>query len=191
MHKYLLLIILALFLPACASSPANVRYYHLPAPPGAAQGLLAGDKYIFVAPVRVAEYLAGSGIVYQLDAVEYKSAQNNRWAEALSSQLQSSLAAELRSRLPEQMLLTRRGEGPQLSLSVQLNGFHGRYDGKAVVSGEWVISGGGKDLLQKTFAHEVQQQADGYKALVEALYAGWSMEAERLAEVLKSLPGAR
>lgn len=187
MKKYALFILSALILCACASKMEEIQYYHLPAAPLEAQEALSGKNYVLVTPVVVAEYLAGSGIVYQVDSVEYKTAKNSRWAEGLSTQLQNSLADELRASLPGQMILTHRQTAPQLTVSVQINGFHGRYGGKAVVSGEWMITGGENVVMQKNFEHEVGQEADGYKSLIEALYEGWKTEAGNIAAAVKSL----
>lgn len=184
MKKLILSVMAALLLAACGSQMSEINYYRLPVPAAgatAAGEAVSGGKYILVEPVQVSEYLAGSGIVYQAGGVEYKTAMYNRWAEALSTQLQNSLAGELKNRLPGKMVSTRRLAEPALSVSVQITGFHGRYDGKAVISGEWTISGGKTGIMQKTFEHAVNQEADGYKALVEALYIGWREEAAAIA----------
>lgn len=185
--KKLFCVIFIFALPACAAQMAEIQYYQLPAPAVENRAVSSGAVNILVAPVEVADFLAGSGLVYQLDQVEYKTAQNYRWAEPLSTQLQNSLAGELRLHLPKRMILTQRRSDSDLTISVNITGFHGRYGGQAVVSGEWMISGPGRPVVQKRFEQTVQQESDGYKPLVEALYQGWRMEAVNIAEALKGL----
>ncbi len=61
----------------------------------------------------------------------------------------------------------------QDTLSVTVTGFHGRYDGRAVVSGEWLLNRQGR-LIRQPFHIELKQEQDGYDALVKALAQAWT-----------------
>jgi uncharacterized lipoprotein YmbA len=54
----------------------------------------------------------------------------------------------------------------QDTLNVAVNGFHGRYDGRVIVSGEWLLKHQGQ-LIKRPFHIELKQQQDGYDAMVK------------------------
>ncbi|MCI4181473.1 ABC-type transport auxiliary lipoprotein family protein, partial [Dickeya dianthicola] len=91
---------LVLLLGAC-SSPQRV-YYQLPAATQSTSVSVASTegRQLWVAPVTLADSLAGNGIVFQTSAVRYTIAANNLWASPLDQQLQQALAASLRNGLP-------------------------------------------------------------------------------------------
>ncbi len=187
MKKYIL-ILFALIFAACSSKTPQITYYNLPVTESGGD-MASGGGYILVPPVEVADYLAGTGIVYQVNTVEYKTARSNRWAEPLSTQLQRSLAEMMRNSLPGTMVLTESMYTPPIAtVYVNVNGFHGRHGGQAVVSGEWLITGKGGIITAKTFTYAIQQDGDGYSALVQALYKGWAAEAEVISAAVRALP---
>ncbi|MGP2769371.1 ABC-type transport auxiliary lipoprotein family protein, partial [Serratia ureilytica] len=68
-------------------------------------------------------------------------------------------------------------------LNVTISGFHGRFDGKAIIRGEWVLNRQGR-LIKRPFNLELKQGEDGYDALVRTLAQGWQQEAQAIAKVL-------
>ncbi|WP_187433407.1 ABC-type transport auxiliary lipoprotein family protein, partial [Serratia marcescens] len=60
---------------------------------------------------------------------------------------------------------------------------HGRFDGKAIIRGEWVLNRQGR-LIKRPFNLELKQGEDGYDALVRTLAQGWQQEAQTIAKVL-------
>ena len=75
----------------------------------------------------------------------------------------------------------------QDTLNVTVTGFHGRYDGKVIVSGEWLLNHQGQ-LIKRPFHIETAQQQDGYDEMVKVLAAAWNQEAAAIAQALKQIP---
>ena len=75
----------------------------------------------------------------------------------------------------------------QDTLNVTVTGFHGRYDGRVIVSGEWLLKHQGS-LIKRPFHIELKQQEDGYDAMVKTLAQGWQQEAASIAAELNRLP---
>ncbi|TYL43638.1 membrane integrity-associated transporter subunit PqiC [Dickeya sp. ws52] len=177
---------LVLLLGAC-SSPQKV-YYQLPvAVPNTHLSATSTDaRQLWVAPVTLTDSLAGNGIVFQTSAVRYTIASNNLWAGPLDQQLQQALAASLRNGLPGWHIASLGTANAAASrLQVNVTAFQGRFDGKAVVRGEWVLQDG-KRMTTQPFSIEVPQTEDGYDALVAALGKGWQQVAEQVGQRLQT-----
>ncbi len=179
-------VVLALFLTACSSSDQKT-YYQLPvlsSAPAAGNVLSSGmveQRKLWVEHVSVADYLAGSGLVYQTNDVQYTLTQNNLWASPLDQQLQQSLVTYLRRDLPGYLVSGQPASSDdQDVLNVNVTGFHGRYDGIVVVSGSWTLTRQGQ-TVQRDFALNMKQGEDGYDALVRTLATGWQQEASQIA----------
>lgn len=67
------------------------------------------------------------------------------------------------------------------------HGFNGRYDGKVIVSGEWLLNHQGQ-LIKRPFRLEGVQTQDGYDEMVKVLVSVWSQEAASIAQEIKRLP---
>jgi len=181
-----LAIIFALLLSGCSSDSAK-HYYQLPAMiPTAGQPVAvagAGDntRPLWVEPVTVPDYLSGNGVAYQTSDVQYVIAVNNLWASPLDQQLQQTLVSYLGQLLPGRLVSgSMTGSSDYDTLSVTVTGFHGRYDGKAVISGAWILQRGDQTLRQP-FSLILPQPKDGYPALIRTLAAGWQQEATAIA----------
>ncbi|CAO97154.1 membrane integrity-associated transporter subunit PqiC [Erwinia tasmaniensis] len=174
---------LALTLSACGSGP-KTAYYQLPTvTPSTAVSSSTLARPLWVERVTVPDYLAGSGVVYQSNDVQYVIATNNQWASPLDQQLQQTLVSNLSATLP-QVLISSTPLGQQHdTLKVDVSGFHGRYDGHAVVSGEWVLEHNG-ELFKQPFVIALPQKDDGYDALVRTLAAGWQQVADQVANAM-------
>lgn len=61
------------------------------------------------------------------------------------------------------------------------------YDGKVIVSGEWLLNHQGQ-LIKRPFHIETAQQQDGYDEMVKVLAAAWNQEAAAIAQALKQIP---
>ncbi|SUB72215.1 Protein of uncharacterised function (DUF330) [Pluralibacter gergoviae] len=72
-------------------------------------------------------------------------------------------------------------------LNVSVNGFHGRYDGRVIVSGEWLLNHNGR-LIKRPFNIEMKQQQDGYDAMVKVLAQAWAQEASTMAQEISRQP---
>lgn len=180
MKKWLVLAA-ACLLAACSSSGENKTYYQLPLEKGAVQNSASsGNHLLWVEQVSVPDFLAGSGVVYQTSDVQYVIASNNLWASPLDQQLRTTLVANLSNQLPGWVVASQPLGNDQDTLNVSVNGFHGRYDGKVIVSGEWLLNHQGQ-LTKRPFHIELAQQQDGYDEMVKMLAQAWNQEAASIA----------
>ena len=178
--KKWLAIVGAMVLTACSSGSENKSYYQLPltVQAGTQTSASQGNRLLWVEQVSVPDYLAGNGVVYQTSDVQYVIANNNLWASPLDQQLRNTLVANLSSQLLG---------SDQDTLNVTVTGFHGRYDGVVVVSGEWLLNHQGQ-LIKRPFHLEMKQQKDGYDEMVKVLAQGWAQESTSIAREISRLP---
>ncbi|QKJ86639.1 membrane integrity-associated transporter subunit PqiC [Paramixta manurensis] len=183
---------LALLLSAC-SSTSDTTYYQLPAgqqvaPRSESSAITVGNArpILWIEHVSVPDYLAGNGVVYQTNDVQYVIAANNLWASPLDQQLQQNLVTNLSSALPGWLISATPPTQPHDTLNVNVTGFHGRYDGKVIVSGEWTLEHNDQ-LTKQPFLVTLPQDADGYDAMVRTLAKGWQQEAQQMANALSRL----
>ena len=169
--KKSVLVMLTLLLAACSSGSDNKSYYQLPTPPFttvAATSEGQGNRQLWVEQVSVPDYLAGNGVVYQTSDVQYVIANNNLWASPLDQQLRNTLVANLSNRLPGWVVASQPLGSEQDTLNITVTGFHGRYDGRVIASGEWLLKHQGR-LIKRPFYVELKQQQDGYDEMVKML----------------------
>lgn len=186
--KKWLVVIMAFWLASCSSGRENKSYYQLPIAQSGVQSTTSqGNRLLWVEQVSVPDYLAGNGVVYQTSDVQYVIANNNLWASPLDQQLRNTLVANLSARLPGWVVASQPLGTTQDTLNVTVTGFYGRYDGKVIVSGEWLLNHNGQ-LIKRPFHIEASQQKDGYDEMVKVLASAWSQEAAVIADEIKRLP---
>lgn len=183
------LIIGAMLLLTGCSSTIDTTYYQLPA--GSNATIVSGDTrsdqpIVWVEQVSVPDYLAGNGLVYQTSDVRYVIASNNLWASPLDQQLQQTLVTNLSKALPGRLISGKPAGDNHDTLNVNVTGFQGRYDGRVVVSGEWLLQHQGR-LIKQGFNLVLPQPEDGYDAMVRTLALGWQQTAQQIASRLISL----
>lgn len=141
-------------------------------------------------PVQLAGHLQVNGIVFQTSPIEVNEARNNLWADALSSQLDRALYQALSSRLHAVTLMSGdSADVPAYYVSLQLDQFQGRYDGKAVVSGQYrIMNANHRVIQQNAFSYAEPLAQDGYAALVDALDRGVQQLADNITQQLDTLP---
>lgn len=192
--KALIAVGLTLWLAGCAASGPAPNRYTLPVDAGGDPPRIAGadaTHRLVVGQPRLARFLDVDGLVLQLDDITLNEANHHQWAEPLGLQLERGLRTRLAVRLPDTRVMqadadSRRGAAPTLRLEVDR--FHGRFDGQAVAGGQWQLRDGGGDLLAMApFAMEVALAEDGYPALVRALGRGWDRVADEIAAEIKRL----
>lgn len=182
-------VVVALLLSACSSSD-NKTYYQLPilnsGTATTSTSIPQGEqRQLWVEHVSVADYLAGNGLVFQTNDVQYVLTQNNLWASPLDQQLQQSLVTYLGRDLPGRVVSAQPASSAEQDvLNVNVTGFHGRYDGTALISGSWTLTRNGQ-TTQRNFNLVLKQNEDGYDALVRALAAGWQQEAGQIASQIR------
>lgn len=186
--KKWLVVMMSVWLTACSSGGESKSYYQLPIAQGGVQSTAnQGNRLLWVEQVSVPDYLAGNGVVYQTSDVKYVIANNNLWASPLDQQLRNTLVASLNTQLPGWVVASQPLGSTQDTLNVTVTGFHGRHDGKVIVSGEWLLNHQGQ-LIKRPFHLEATQQQDGYDEMVKVLATAWSQEAASIAQEIKRLP---
>lgn len=185
MKKYFYLI-LTILLTGC-STTADITHYRLTSH-SHDSFLKAGtnEQQLWVEQISLPDYLDSDGIVFQSSEVRYTIARNNLWATSLRQQLQQTLIANLNATLPG-TLISATSQGPeQDKLTINITGFHGRYDGRGIISGDWVLEHRGK-FISRSFMLTPTQHNDGYDGLVKVLSAGWLHETNDIARVIQSV----
>lgn len=182
MKKWLLLSAV-LVLSACQSQ--GKKYYQLPTVHNDNSVAMTApqsnhSRQLFVEYVDVSDVLSSPGIVYQTNDVQFVTAGNNLWASSLQQQLRQALVSNLNATMPGWMVSSHSMGHDQDVLNVTVTGFHGRYDGKVVISGQWVLKRNGV-VTQRSFNRVLPQAGDGYDALVKTLAQGWQKEASDIA----------
>lgn len=186
MRKWLPVLIAGM-LSACSSSDESKTYYQLPAGPQAqTQSVSQGRQLLWIEQVTIPDYLAGNGVVYQTTDVQFIIANSNLWASPLDQQLRNTLVTNLSANMPGWVVSSTPLGSEQETLNVNVTGFYGRYDGRVIVSGEWLLKGEG-ELIKRPFYVELKQQQDGYDAMVKTLGQAWQQEAQMMAAEIKRL----
>ncbi|MCF4008152.1 PqiC family protein [Rheinheimera sp. UJ63] len=170
--KLHLLVILALLitLSACSNTVNGTRYYQVAAP-SAKPVEPAAIAALAIAPVRVASYLNGSGLVVQQSTVEFSIARQHLWTDSLEQQLQRQLTEYLLTSVPKLALLPQPTAQVAL-LRLDIDRFYADAAGQAVVSGRYSISDEQRVQTQ-AFLYQVPLADAGYPAMVNALSIGW------------------
>ena len=176
--------LLALLLTACSGGAVPAYYaLNLPTAKSVTTEQTAGERLV-VTRVTLPEYLNDMGIAYQQDDVQVVTANQARWAEALDKQLTQALVLGLSGRLSGVQVIEGADGRPDIwRLSIEVSGFQGRFDGKAVVAGRWVLQRG-EQIYSQPFLRLIPLAEDGYPALVRALRDGWQQEIDELAGIL-------
>lgn len=190
MRKWLLVSMLAL-LSACSSTDQQKNYYQLPlswqiSPVKQTALQQQGKHLLWLEQVRLADFLAGNGLVYQTSEVNYSLANNNLWASPLEQQLASMVVDSLNSLLPDWLVSTIPVSGSADTLNISITGFHGRYDGQVIVSGEWLLTHQ-QQVIKQPFYISLPQPQDGYPAMVIALAQAWRQQVQEIASSLQQL----
>jgi len=196
MHSKLAILFLALFCTACATTAPRTKHFllgqnlgPLPTP-----SLEEGAPNVALARLSVAGFLDQAGVVYQIGPNEVRVAARNLWAEPLPEQLQRALYDEITRQTKAVTVFQSASAAPVRSvrLSLEFAGFHGRYDGQAVVAGLWTLADRqNQPLLRQPFKYEIALGSDGYPELVAALAQGLDALAADIAATLDRFAGSQ
>ncbi|APE29485.1 hypothetical protein BOX17_00025 [Halomonas aestuarii] len=187
-------VLAVLWLTGCAASGPAATRYTLPGDameaPDRIAGAEAGHRLVVAQP-RLARFLEVEGLVLQLDDITLNEASQHQWAEPLGLQLERGLRERLAARLPDTRVTGEDVDGRRddaATLRLEVDRFHGRHDGQAVVGGQWQLRDTeGSLLVLSPFAIEVPLAEDGYPAMVRALGRGWDRVADEIAGEIKRL----
>lgn len=187
---------LLLLCTACASIEPQFRHYLLGdgayAPPAPLQNAEAPN--VALTQLAIAGFLDKSGIVYQVAPHEISIAARNLWAEPLPEQLSRVFYQALAGKAQQVSIYPDAQTAPVRSvrLAVTFTGFHGRYDGQALVAGVWSLADAqNQPLLRQPFQYEIALAGDGYDELVTALAQGLDAAAADIAASLDRFADAR
>ncbi|SPP31046.1 hypothetical protein ARAF_0148 [Arsenophonus endosymbiont of Aleurodicus floccissimus] len=176
--------ILCFLLIGC-SSGIEKSYYQLPTTPSLVtkKSDLLTQKQLWVQTVQLSGILADNGITYQTNDVNYVNATNHLWVSALEQQLMQNLVNQLSIMLPNRLVSVQPLENRPDSLNVFLAAFHGRYDGKVIIQGNWIYKSD-KAIINRDFSLLLDQDENGYSALVRTLARGWAQVGQSIANQL-------
>jgi len=137
MKKRMMTLALLGLLAGCSSAPETLHYYSLDAQSPHPQGVMAQPQHqLVLRPVVLSGQLDRMSLVYQLEGNELHFAEYHRWAGSLDAQLIQLTLNGLSSRLPGWVVRQDGArKGPVLSITVER--FQGRQDGRALLSGRW------------------------------------------------------
>lgn len=177
-----------LVLSACAKPAVEKQHYFLPtADSEQAFELATAKPLVQFTEVQLADFLDNDGLVLQLDDITLNQAKSHVWAEDLRRQIHRGLRERLNQQQQHVTVV-----GPQitaeLSLSVEIHAFHGRYDGLALTSGQWQLKNKqGEIQALNRFDLSTQLNEPGYPALVRALGQNLDKLASLIAQELVQL----
>jgi len=176
--------ILCFLLIGC-SSGIEKSYYQLPTTPSLVtkKSDLLTQKQLWVQTVQLSGILAANGITYQTSDVNYVNANNHLWASPLEQQLMQNLVNQLSIMLPNRLVSAQPLENRPDSLNVFLTAFHGRYDAKVIIQGNWIYKSD-KVIIKRDFSLLLDQDENGYSALVRTLARGWTQVGQSIASQL-------
>ncbi|PHM29405.1 membrane integrity-associated transporter subunit PqiC [Xenorhabdus budapestensis] len=177
-----------LLISGCSSSQPKKIYYQLPASTITSEVSRIDtnqERQLWVKRVHLVDYLASSGIVYQTGDVTYSDASNHLWASPLEQQLQQILVNQLSAAFPQRLVSDQPIEKNADALDVTITAFHGRYDGRVIIQGYWVLSNQ-KEAVKRAFNLELKQTKDGYAELVRALATGYHQLTQSIASQIAS-----
>lgn len=176
----------SLLLTGCAGGSATIHQYTLPNGPLSTRMAPVSAPAVMVMPVQLSGFLQGRGIMFQTSPLELNEARNHLWADDLGPQLDRLLNQALATKLTQVRLLPGdSADTPMLYATVVLDRFQGRFDGKAVVSGQYRLMNAERYVVAtQPFVYEIPLRTDGYPALIEALDQGWLQMADQLANTI-------
>lgn len=185
--KTYLSVLFILLLSACAKPTMDKQHYFLPGPSGEIESADKPGKMqlLQISDVQLADFLNKSGLVLQLDDITLNQAKNHVWAEDLRRQINRGLQARLNRQSQPYTVV-----GPQtpadLRLSIDIHGFHGRYDGLALTSGQWQLKNQQGEIQHiQRFELETALKESGYPALVRALGQSLDNLTQQIADYLQ------
>jgi len=160
MKKRMMTLALLGLLAGCGSAPTTLHYYSLDADTAPSSVTTAQPQHqLVLRPVALSGQLDRMSLVYQLEGT----------LNGLSSRLPGWVVRQDGAR-----------KGPVLSISVER--FQGRHDGRALLSGRWrLLTEEGVVLRDVPFQQERVLPADGYGALVNELGQGWQLLLDQIA----------
>ncbi|MGY3903700.1 PqiC family protein [Aeromonas lusitana] len=187
MKKRMMTLALLGLLAGCSSAPTSLHYYSLDADSQPAPTMATQPQHqLVLRPIALSGQLDRVSLVYQLEGNELHFAEYHRWAGSLDAQLNQLTLDGLSSRLPGWVVRQDGArKGPVLTISVER--FQGRHDGRALLSGRWrLLTEEGVVLRDVPFQQVRVLPADGYGTLVDELGQGWQQLLDQIAADIRT-----
>ena len=171
----------------CSSDVPNKNYFQLTSNLANNGSTMTQSThyFIWIESIEVADFLNKSGIVLQTDDIKYTTATNHLWVSALSQQLAERLSQDLTQIMPNYLVSTNSITTPSLTVKLFIDGFHGNYNGDAIITGRWVMTDKSGKIVTKVIKRQIPLTTNGYDALVKALSQGWQDEELDFANSIK------
>lgn len=169
----------------CSSNTPSKSYFQLTSNLTGSKMTQTTDHFIWIESIEVASFLNKPGIVLQTQDIKYVTATNHLWASTLSQQLADRLSQDLTQILPNYLVSTKSITTPSLTVKLFIDGFHGGYNGDAIIKGRWVVTDKKGKIITKAIDRHVPLATNGYDALVKALSQGWQDEELDFANSIK------
>ena len=129
---------------------------------------------VVIESINLAEFLDQPGIVLQTDTHQIEVAHYNRWGEPLKRSLHRYILETLTTQLTQHSLMSSDEFSSDLihhELEITVNQFNGTTDGKALLSGHWMLKQADtkKHIFHNAFSYQVTLVSSGYPDLVNQL----------------------
>ncbi len=185
--QIMLLMTLLSAIIGCSSDVPNKNYFQLTSDLANNGSTMTQSThyFIWIESIEVADFLNKSGIVLQTDDIKYTTATNHLWVSALSQQLADRLSQDLTQIMPNYLVSTNSITTPSLTVKLFIDGFHGNYNGDAIITGRWVMTDKSGKIVTKVIKRQIPLTTNGYDALVKALSQGWQDEELDFANSIK------
>lgn len=183
--KVTILVTLLATIIGCSSNTPSKSYFQLTSNLTGSKMTQTTDHFIWIESIEVASFLNKPGIVLQTQDIKYVTATNHLWASTLSQQLADRLSQDLTQILSNYLVSTKSITTPYLTVKLFIDGFHGSYNGDAVIKGRWVVTDKKGKIITKVIDRHVPLATNGYDALVKALSEGWQNEELDFANSIK------
>jgi uncharacterized lipoprotein YmbA len=165
--RYLILIA-ALSLTACSSTPVPLTdYYLLRADAPSQSRALNPSKELGLGTVSIATYIDQPGLMLETAPGEINAARRHQWAEPLRKSLPRFMALEISVAAGQDILLdTNHTVATRIDISVDQ--LHGTNNGEAILVAFWRLRSEGEEDRFFQFSDTRALPVDGYAALASA-----------------------
>jgi uncharacterized lipoprotein YmbA len=165
----------------CSSAPKSETQYFVLASDTQAKSSATTNvvenelkSIIVLESIKLADYLSQPGIVLQTDAHQIEVAHYHRWGEPLKRSLHRYVLEILSTQLTQQSLLSSDEFSSDLvhqELEITVNQFNGTTDGKALLSGHWLLKQADTKtyIVHESFSYHATLASSGYPELVNQL----------------------
>lgn len=187
--RVLFIAIMALAIAGCSSTAPEVQRYLLPEPELSVMDSELQSKVV-MGTVQVSFFLAGSGLVYELEHNQVHQANYHRWAEPLQQQLERQIRMGMQQQLPASTWLPLSGSAHLRSLDyrldLQIDAFHLTRGGQVRVRGQWQLRDHEQSFIASD-AFDIRQSLpeDGYTAMVKTLGNAWHEALQEIADSIQ------